>query len=207
MEGGAGAGVGAGGGGRGAPFPQLSWIAVLLTTPSQILGFAGLSTAVLGATLQLLFPRQSLPTTALVVAWTPWQLALSVNLPQVPPGDPIDAKSTETKCSPAGQEKSILQSILSTDFAQTVEALSLVCAGHVPAGEGGAGAGPGPGGAGEGGPGAGEGASALPNMISWYTSDRIHRGGATPKYLCTTFSAISREPSPQSAGWKASFAM
>jgi hypothetical protein len=44
-------------------------------------------------------------------------------------------------------------------------------------------------------------------MIWLYVAGAIQFGGGTLKNLWATFSAISREPSPQSAGWKASLAM
>lgn len=159
---------------------------------------------VFGAIAQLLFPRHSFPTIELAAPAVPWQLLLWVSAPHCPPIVPTPAKSTRTKCSPGfGQENLIVHDISSTDSAHTVDALSFCCiALHTPGGAGGDG---GEGGDGDGGDGGG--ASGAPNIIALYVCGCIQLGGFTPKNLCAMFSAISSAPSPQSAGWNASFAM
>ena len=97
--GGSGGAGGVGEGGTGVVVPQWSWSAVRFTTPSQMLGFAGFRTAVLGAILQLAMPTQALATTdAASPAW-PWHAGLDTNAPHSPVGEPMSAKSTWVKCS------------------------------------------------------------------------------------------------------------
>ena len=128
-----------------------------LTTPLQMFGSAGFIVLVLGATLQESFPRQSFATMRAAAPGVPWQVLEAAKLPQEPDGAPMAAKSTLTKCWPAGQLSVVAQPIVSTLDRQTVVALAVVCFGQVPGGAGGAG--------GAGG-GAG-GASGAPNMIVW----------------------------------------